>query len=313
MKPADYYIYKYCTIIIITASVFYYLSLEHLIAIGYSAPSVLIYRGILTFSLTVILSFKSRQKILPSNLYRQSIRIIIAGIALLLSFQSFKYLEAVTVSMIARLDIPFAVIIGFLTGNRKITFKVGLSIFALCMVLSIFFFARHIGEGPVGLGICILSVLLVSVSYHLVKKSTTEENNFVIVNTINVGCILVGFIYGLAFGNLTLIELSDVWIFAIASICQFILNYTMTVIYRHRDIAHGQRPYLLSALVLLVVEQVWHQRVFDPHHSMIVVLVIGVIYLITFDTPQFKYIWIKRKIEDSANTPNTFEKTSIIK
>ena len=295
MKRIDIYVYKYCGVIIVTASVLYYLSLEHLLKNGYSSSSVLVYRGLLTFSITVLLSFKNKERILPRNIHRQALRIFVSGIGLLLSFQSLKYVEATTASMVARLDIPFAVIIGVLTGTQKKDFKIGLSIFAFCMVLSIFFFAGDIGEGVLGLTLCILSVMLVSVSYMLIKKSTGEENNFVIVNTTNIGCIAVGLISGIAFGNLSMIKVSDLWIFAIASVSQFLLNYTMSIIYRHRDLAQGQRPYLTGVLVLLIIEQVWHWRVFDLHHSGIIILVIAVIYLITLDKWPFKSNWLLKK------------------
>jgi hypothetical protein len=194
-----------------------------------------------------------------------------------------KYLEAVTVSMVQRLDIPFAVLIGVATGAQKKDYKMVLSVFAFCLVLSIFFFARHIGESPLGLALCIISVMMVAISYVLIKKSTAEENNFVIVNTTNIGCIIVGLGSGLVFGNLELIKAADLWIFAVASGSQFLLNYTMSVIYHYRDLAQGQRPYLTGVLILLVAEQLLHGRLFDFHHTLIIVMVIGVIYLITLD------------------------------
>ena len=209
------------------------------------------------------------------------VRVLVAGVALLLAFQSYKYLEASTVSMIGRLDIPFAVLIGFALGKYNANFKVYLSVFALILVLSIFFYAKHIGEGPKGLVLGIASVFMVSVSYTLVKKSTSVENNFVIVNTTNIGCIAVGLIAGVLFGNLNILHLADLWIYFAASACQFILNYSMSVLYRNREIEYAERPYLFSSLVLLVVEQLFHGYLFDFHHDLIIVLVVGVIYLIT--------------------------------
>ena len=298
MQRIDDFFLKFSALIIIVSAVFYNMTLEHLLEHGYSSPSVLLYRGILTFTITVVLSLKGRKRIIPQNIHLQWIRIVNSGVALLLVFQSFKYLEATSVSMVQRLDIPFAVLIGFMTGQRKNDFRVGLSVFACCLVLSIFFFAEHIGEKPLGLVLALIAVLQVSIAYLLVKKSIGVENNFVIVNTTNIGCILVGIISGLIFGNLNMVRIQDLWIFFIASITQFLLNYTGSILYRHSDVAIVQRPYLISVLVILIVEQIWDHRLFDLHHSGIIILVIAVIYLITLkQSPGKKQIaWIKNKM-----------------
>jgi hypothetical protein len=295
MTKTDQLFLKYSSIIIIIASVFYYLTLEHLIHHGNSSSSVLLYRGIITFSITVLLSLKSRQRIVPANINQQLLRMAVSGTALLMIFQSYKYLEASTVCMIARLDIPFAVLIGFVLGKRKVNFKVGLSLFAFLLVLSIFFFAKHIGEGIPGLALAIMSILMLSVSYTLVKKSTDNENNFVILNTTNLGGIAVGLLGGLIFGNLNAFHLADIWIFLLASTSQFLLNYTMCVLYRNREIEHGQRPYLVAALVLLIVEQLCHGFLFDAHHTAIIILVIGVIYLITLKKLPVNPKWMEKR------------------
>lgn len=298
MQIIDGYFLKFSALIIITSAVFYNLTLEHLIKHGYSSSSILLYRGLLTFLLTVFLSLKSRRRIIPQKIHLQFVRLINSGVALLLIFESFKYLEAATVSMAQRLDIPFAVLIGFITGQNKRDFRVGFSVFACCLVLSIFLFADHIGEKSIGLILVLIAVLQVSVAYFLVKKSVKDENNFVIVNTTNIGCIVVGLTSGLIFSNLNVVRIADLWIFFLASITQFLLNYTASVLYRHKEIVFVQRPYLISALAILIVEQMWHKRLFDIHHSGIIILVIGVIYLITLNKSpgQRQFVWIRNKV-----------------
>jgi hypothetical protein len=166
-------------------------------------------------------------------------------------------------------------------------------------VLSIFFFAKHIDEKPAGLLLAIIAIMMTSYSYMLIKRSTAEENNFVIVNTVNIGCILVGLISGLFAHNLSIIRISDLWVFLIASVSQFLLNYSMAVLYKHHEIERGRRPYLISALVVLVAEQLWRGKLFDIRQTGIIVLVIGVIYLITLDhLPLNKRKLFKRKEQE---------------
>ncbi len=282
MKKIDFLFFKFSGIIIIVSAVILNISVEHLTDIGgYSSSTILFSRGVIAFFFTLFLSMRYRVSIIPLKYYFQLFRLVNSGISLLLIFQSFRYLEASSVSMVQRLDIPFAVLIGFITGQRKHDYRIGLSVFACCLVLSIFFFAKQIGEKPIGLIFAIIGVIQLSLAYLLAKKSTGEENNFVIVNTTNIGCIIVGLTSGVIFGNLTLIKPQDFGILYVASIFQFILHYLSCVLYRHHDVAIAQRPYLLSAFVILIVEQILDKRVFDLSHNGIIIFVIVIIYLVT--------------------------------
>ena len=297
MQKADSFLLKYNAAIIIVAAMMNNLSIGQLVDLGYSSSSVLIYRSLITFFITLVLSAGSGTRILPRNFRLQGLFMLNSGISLLLLFQSYVYLAASTVAMVQRLDIPFAIFIGFISGKRKKDFKLWLSVLAFCMVLSIFFFARHIDEKPAGLLLAIIAIMMTSYSYMLIKRSTAEENNFVIVNTVNIGCILVGVASGLFAGNLSMIRMADLWVFLIASVSQFLLNYSMAVLYKHHEIERGRRPYLISALVVLVAEQLWKGKLFDIRQTGIIVLVITVIYLVTLD----RMPWTKGKSLKSSN------------
>lgn len=257
------------------------LTIKYLVAHGYSSSSILIYRSAITFLLTVVLSAQGGFKIFPTNMKRQALFMVNAGISLLLLFQSYAYLHAATVSMIQRLDIPAAVLIGYLTGKHKKDFKVGISVFVFCLVISIAFFSGRFHEQPIGMVLGITAVVMTSYSYILIKRSTSEENSFVIVNTVNIGCIIVGIVSGCFAHNLTLMKPEHLWIFGLASLSQFLLNYGMAVLYRNHDVARGRRPYLIAALIVLIVEQLWIGHAFDAYHSITVAIVIAIIYLIT--------------------------------
>lgn len=281
MNKTELFFLKYCWPVIIITSVFYYLTLEKLIHDGNSPPTVLLSRGVVTFLITALISLKNKKQLLPLKINQQLLRILVSGMALWLFFESYRTLEASTVCMIARLDIPFAVLISILAGRKAPRFKVFLSTLSVALVLSIFLFAEHIKQGWQGIALGVVSVLMVSVSYYLVKRSTRDEGDYVIVNSTNVGCIIVGLVTGSLIGNLHMIRLADLRVLIAASFCQFLLNYTMSLTYRHREIEYAQRPYLIAAIVLLGVEQAFHGFLFDFHHDLIIVLVAGVIYLIT--------------------------------
>jgi hypothetical protein len=299
MQKADSLILRYNAPLIIVASIMNNMTISRLVEHGYSSSSVLIYRSAITFLITIMLSAGNGAGLLPKNFRQQGLFMLNAGVSLFLLFQSYAYLTASTIAMVQRLDIPFAVILGFVLGKRKSDFRLGLSVFAVCVVFSIFLFASQIHEKPKGLLMAIVAIMMTSYSYMLIKKSTGEENNFVIVNTVNIGCIVVGLASGLIAGNLSVIKFADIWLFAGASLSQFLLNYSMAVLFKHHDIERGRRPYLISVIMVLIVEQLWTGRLFDFRHSGVVIIVVGLMYLITLkDLPFSKKRNAKELPED---------------
>ncbi|GAA4467746.1 hypothetical protein GCM10023093_24070 [Nemorincola caseinilytica] len=310
---ADVLVYKFSPLIVIVAAVVYNLSLDALLDIGYSSSSVLVYRGMLSMAITVLFALNSGQSVMPKKLHLQLLRLTNSGVGLLLAFEAYKGLTASTVAMVSRLDIPIAVMIGFMAGKRKRDFKVGLSVFAICLVLSILFFSSTINEDPVALGLSIIAVVQISISYLLIKRSTRDENNFSIVNTTNIGCLLVGGISGLLRGNIGWFHIEHLWILALASLSQFALNYTSSVVYRRREVERAQRPYLIGSLVVMVIEQVITWHFFAPLHIAYILAVIGVIYIITLrQMPGHRQAaWVKSKL--SRGVPEEEEDVDIVR
>lgn len=308
MQRFDSIVYRFSPLIVIIAAVVYNLSLDDLLDRGYSSSSVLLYRGILSMSITVIFALNSGQSVLPKKLHLQLLRLTNSGVGLLLAFEAYKGLTASTVAMVSRLDIPIAVLIGFIAGKRKRDFKVGLSVFAICLVLSIILFSGTINEDPLCLVLSIIAVIQVSISYLLIKRSTRDENNFSIVNTTNIGCILIGIVAGVARGNLDVVQLQHLWIFLLASLSQVALNYTSAVVYRSKEVERAQRPYLLGSLTVMVVEQLITWQFFAPLHIAYILSVIAVIFVITLRRApgRRQMVWIRgkwRSITEPDNEP----------
>ena len=280
MNRFDQFIYRYNAWVIVVAAVGYNLSIEHLTDRGYSVPSLLVYRGILGGALVGALAWRQGLSLWPQAPRMQVVRFVNSGVALLLAFEAFRRLAGVTVSTIQRLDIPFAVILGVLLGQRSRDGKLVLSLLAVGLVLSSFWFAGQIDEDPVGLGLAILAVALTAVAYLLGKQSVAAENNLTVLNTTNLGCLGVGLaVWGLG-GHLSIIHAADLGLFVLSAVTQFLLNYTMAVLFRHHDVTRAQRPYLLSSVVILGLEMVTEHKWFAPLHIGFV-LVVGVVYLIT--------------------------------
>lgn len=305
MQRFDSIVYRFSPYIVVIAAVVYNLSLDNLLDRGYSSSSVLLYRGIISMTITVLFALNSGQSVLPKKLHLQILRLTNSGIGLLLAFEAYRGLTASTVAMVSRLDIPIAVLIGFAAGRRKRDFKVGLSVFAICLVLSILFFSGTINENPVSLLLAIIAVIQISISYLLIKRSTKDENNFSIVNTTNIGCIAIGIIAGVVRGNLGALHLQHLWIFLLASLSQFALNYTSAVVYRRKEVERAQRPYLMGSLAVMVVEQLITWQFFAPLHIAYILAVISVIFAITFKRPPGKRQaeWVRGKLHRTEPEP----------
>lgn len=281
MTRIDQFVLRYNAWLILVAAVGYNLSVEHLMDRSYSAPSLLLYRGLAGGAFIAIIAWRQGISLIPRAPRTQVVRFLNSGIAVLLAFEAFHRLAGVTVATIQRLDVPFAVILGVVLGQRLRDGKFGLSLLVTALVLSSFFFAGRIEEDPIGLALALLAVGMTSVAYLLGKKSLSVENNLTVLNTTNLGCFGVGLLVCVLRGHFSPVHLADLWLFGVITITQFLLNYVMAVLFRHHDITRAQRPYLLSAVGVLLLEMLTEHKLFAPLHIVFVLLVVGIVYLIT--------------------------------
>ena len=285
MSRLDQLVYRYNTVLIVLAAISYNLSIEYLSEKGYSAPSLLVYRGVLGSSLVAVMAWHQGVSLVPQKPRAQVIRFFNAGIALLLAFESFHRINGVTVSTIQRLEIPFAVILGVGLGHQVRDSKFTLSLLTVGLVLSSLLLADKIGEDPIGLLMVIVAVAMTAVAYLLGKKSVILENNLTVLNVTNLGGLAIGGLVCILQGKFSFFHLADLWLIGTMTLSQFILNYIMTVLFRHYDVARAQRPYLLSSVCILALEMVTGHRKFVPLHIAFVLLVVGMVYIITLHRP----------------------------
>lgn len=295
MFKVDEKILKHNKIIIIIAIVIYNMSLEHLLDNNYPASIVLFYRGFLGFTMISFIAAYNKESILPKNISLQIFRLTISGLALFLAFIAYKKLAASTISMIARLDIPLVILTGIITAKKISKYKLTISTLSIVIVISMIFYSNKIDEDPLGIIYALLAVTLISITYLIVKKSTLHENNLSIVNTTNIGCLVFGLIISLTNNESYTFKLVDVWILFLAVLSQFILNYSMAVVYRTREVEKAQRPYLLGAVAVLISEQLIEHKLFSLLHICTIIIVLTLIYSLTIDEYSLKRQFIVMK------------------
>ena len=285
MNRFDPFIYRYNALIILVAAVGYNLSIEHLTSRGYSSPSLLVYRGLLGCGLVGALAWGQGSSLWPQAPRAQVLRLLNSGLALLLAFEAFRRLAGATVSVVQQLGIPFAILIGVASGQRGRDAKLWLSLLAVALVLSSFFFAGRIDEDPVGLALALVAVAMTALAFLLGKRSVATENNLTVLNTTNVGCLLVGLAVAGVRGYLDPLHWADMWLLGVSALTQFVLNYTLAVLFRQQDVSRSQRPFLLSAVFIIGLEMLTEHKLFAPLHLVFLLVVIAVVYPITLTDP----------------------------
>ena len=78
---------------------------------------------------------------------------------------------------------------------------------------------------------------------------------------------------------------ADAWLFGVLALSQFVLNYTLAVLFRHHDVSRAQRPFLLSSVAIIGLEMLTEHKWFAPLHLVFLLVVIAVVYLITLTDP----------------------------
>ena len=305
MAAFDYnkLINRHSGLVIILAAVGYNLSIEHLSGRGYSAASTLVYRGVIGCAALWALARLQGVSIWPQAHRTQVARFLNSGIAILLTFEAFHRLAGTTVSVVQRLDIPFAVLLAVLAGQRARDGKFWLSLLAIGVVLSSFLFAGRIDEDPVGLGLAIIAVAQTSLAYLLGKKSVALENNLTILNASNLGCLFVGLAVCAVRGELSPLHWPDLWLFGLSALTQFVLNYMMVLMFRKHDVARARRPYLVASLVIMALEMLTEHKWFAPLHIAFVLVVVGAVYLITLTDPAHLLQRVRQRLGWRSESP----------
>lgn len=250
---------------------------------------MLIYRGLFGCVLIWSAAWLQRASIWPQIPRTQVVRFFNSGIALLLAFEAFRRLAGVTVSVVQRLDIPFAVLLGVAASQRPRDMKFWLSLLAIGLVLMSLVFSGKINEDPLGLLLALVAVAQTALAALLNKKSADSENVYVILNISNLSCIVVGIAVGLAKGEFSLLHSNDVWLVVLAALSQFIVNYTLVLLLRRHDVTRAQRPFLLSSVLILGLEMLLKHKWFAPLHIAFVLVVVGLVYLITLNNPNLLF------------------------
>jgi len=265
---------------IILAVTFYTYSIEALTDRGYKSSQIMILRGLVALIFGIAISLFKRHSLLPVAWKPQVIRFLAIGIASYFSIVSFAYLSASTVALINRLDIPFLIFLSVFLGQRKSNLQFWLSIWTVIIITFLAVDARFIDEEVIGFLYAFGSIILISIGYFLVQKSSNSENSILLCNVFSLSNIIIGFTV-LYFNKHNLkFNIGDVWILIISAISQLLI-YTLTIkLYRWIDIEKARLPSVLAVLTIMILEMIFEHKFFSISQIGLSLIIIGLLVTI---------------------------------
>lgn len=276
------------------------LAVEEVVETGVKGYVVLFFRAIIALILSVSFGIYRKETFIPNRLRVQGVRLFTSGLSLILIFQSFSYLSATSVSLIQRMDIPLVIFTGvFFRGINKAS-KYVLSIISCVIVLLLIFFSKTLDEDPIGYLLCLAGVVLVSISYHFVKKTVEHENNTILLNTTCLSCILFTSILGYFYGFQTSFSLIQVIYIVITGVSMFCMYQLLAGLYRKYNPETAQYPALISVFIILVSEMFIEHKIFSLMFIAGNLLLLVTISAISFydSIPRSLMIWRRRGMPD---------------
>lgn len=243
----------------------------------------MVFGGAFALVLNCIFCLYKKTSMFPKNWKLQTVRLINNGISTFLLVESYKFLSAGSVSLVQRTDIPFVIMLSLLYGERRSSMQFWLSIWTILMVIFLIIDARFINEEPIGFIYAFVAVLLLSLSYILVKKSADVESPYVISNVNCVGLIIVGAAVMFLKGDSWYIAPEHLWAFILIGFVLFIIYIVAMPLYKWYTAERARLPFVIGALATLTLEMIIERKWFTLSHMALAILITGMIATISLN------------------------------
>lgn len=258
-------------------------SIEYLVEAGYPTSLIMVFRGGFAFVLCTGICLFTAQPLFPTKWKYQVVRLINNGISALLLFESYKFLSASSVGLISRVDVPFLILLYFFRGEQKSNLQLWLSLWTIAMIGFLILDARFIDEVPIGFLYALGSVVLVSVSYIMIKKSVETESAYVLSNVNSISYMAVGCFVMFSRHLSWHIGLKHLWIFAITGLMQFATFVIGVWLYKWYSAEKARFPFVIGAIATMGVEMIIEQKWFGLSQIGLSLLLTGMILTISLD------------------------------
>jgi hypothetical protein len=240
------------------------LLLKYLAVLALPAPTTLCYRGLGCALVATAVGLRTRTSLLPKFPREQAVRFLIAGASLYLLTQSFFYARASTVGWISRLDTALLIWLGPLAGSETSTVRRLLAGTLVAGAIVAGMTLRADGESLWGYCLALLATGGLTTGYILMKRTGTKETTPVVALVAALALLF----FGATLGGLAQRPDPRVLGALLSGICMYTI-YDLTLrLYRRMDIAMAEYPTLLSAAIVIPLENLLLNTPLDVTYSM---------------------------------------------
>lgn len=267
------------------------LLLKYLAVLALPAPVTLCYRGLGCAVVAAVIGLRTRTSLLPKFPREQAVRFLIAGASLYLLTQSFFYARASTVGWISRLDTALLICLGPLAGSKTSPTRRFLAGILIAGAIVAGVTLRADGESLWGYCLAFAAMGGLTTGYILMKRTGAKETTPVVALVAAMALVF----YGATLGGLATRPDPRVLGALLSGLCMYAI-YDLTLrLYRRIDIAMAEYPTLLSAAVVIPLENLLLNTPWDVAYSMcIAVQIVALGALLSTKTGPFIHAWVCR-------------------
>jgi hypothetical protein len=238
-------------------------------------------RGIFCLLIVVGFALHKNLSLLPKSLKIQSVRGLLAGLALSSFTLSYNWLSASSISVLSNIDVPLLLALGPSIG---IPAKRSTRLMALISISFLIIYVYVMEPEPnLHLGIMLLSLgsLLLCLGYLFIRKSMKEENEAVTILVPSIAIIVYGLVQNMYSSDLGPIWDMSTYVLSFLSGASMFGAYYVTMrLYSITDLASAEFPTLLSSIIIQPVEALFLNEDIKMSHLILSLLFISAVYLI---------------------------------
>lgn len=270
--------------LVILSTSFYIYTIKEMSNRGYSTSENMIFRGVLCLFVGIIASKIKGYKIIPKNKKTQIIRFFSSGFASYFYTASFAFLNASTIALLGRLDIPFLLVFVALFsnqgGSKKSSLQFWLSIWTIIIVSFIALSGNFYNENSLGYFYAFTSIILIALGYIFMKNSAGKENIIVLSNVFSLSNLVFGLALLFINGENLHFDLADIWIFVLYALSQFGIYILSIQLYKWYNVERARLPYVVATFTIFFLEIVLGKREFDLIQFLLLLIITGMIVTI---------------------------------
>lgn len=142
-----------------------------------------------------------------------------------------------------------------------------------------------INEEPFGFILVFAGVILVSVSYIIIKRTVNLETVYALSNITCLGMMSVGSIIMVIKNDSWHIAPQHIWIFCLGGLMMFLIYIIAVRLYVWYKPERARFPYILGAMATAIIEMIVEGKWYTASQIALIILISGMIMTICLNAP----------------------------